>query len=210
MKLSCRLANTGSPEKKKRPKMTKELESRKCVLTGEVKPKTELLRFVVLTDGTVIPDFNKKVDGHGFYISNSKKMLAGLTVKNPLNKILHTNTIVKEDLPIMVERILHKKGLDSLNLARKAGDLVLGFEKVKDLILKGKAAFVIEASDAGDDGKDKITAMAKDLEKFSIYDVADLSRALNHENTVYLAVKKSPISNLVGEAFRQYQTFLTE
>lgn len=191
--------------------MAKETEMRKCVLTGKVLPKDELLRFALLKDGTVLPDFNKKLDGHGFYLSNSKTLLSGLAAKaNPLNKILHTKTIMSEDLPQIVEQILRKRGLDALNLARKAGDLVLGFEKVKDIIAKGKAAFVIEATDAGEDGRQKIAAMAKDLEKFTLYDVASLSEALNRENTVYSAVKVGPMSAMVRSAFQRYQTFLNE
>ena len=191
--------------------MTKEVENRKCVVSGKILPKDELLRFVLLKDGTVVPDFNKKLDGHGFYLSNSKKMLSELASKpNPLNKILHTKTIINEDLPQIVENILKKRGLDALNLARKAGDLILGFEKVKDMIAKGKAAFVVEAEDAGDDGRQKIAAIAKDLEKWTLYDVASLSAALNRENTVYLAVKISPISKSVRLAFQRYQTFLSE
>ena len=192
-------------------RMTKVAETRKCVLTGKIMPKEELLRFVLMSDGTVLPDFNKKLGGHGFYLSNSKKMLSELAAKaNPLNKILHTKTIMSEDFPQIVEQILYKRGLDALNLARKAGDLVLGFEKVKDIIAKGKAAFVIEATDAGEDGRQKIAAMAKDLEKFTLYDVASLSNALNRENTVYLAVKKSSMSVMVRSAFQRYQTFLNE
>ena len=189
--------------------MAAETEMRKCVLTGNILPKEELLRFVLLKDGTILPDFNKKLDGHGFYLSNSKTLLQGLSAKaNPLNKILHTKTIMAEDMPQIVEQILYKRGLDAVNLARKAGDLVSGFEKVKEVIAKGKAAFVIEASDAGDDGKQKIAAMSKDVEKFIIYDVAALSKALNRENTVHLAVKKGPMSNMVRTALQRYQTFL--
>ncbi|MBQ9271856.1 MAG: DUF448 domain-containing protein [Alphaproteobacteria bacterium] len=191
--------------------MAKETENRKCVLTGNILPKEDLLRFILLKDGTVLPDFNKKLDGRGFYLSNSKKLLSELSAKtNPLNKILHTKTIMSADLPQIVEKILHKRGLDALNLARKAGDLVLGFEKVKDVIAKGKAAFVIEATDAGDDGRQKVAVMARDLETFILYDVASLSAALNRENTVYLAVKKSPMSTMVRSAFQRYHKFLNE
>ena len=191
--------------------MSKEVETRKCVISGKILPKDELLRFVLLKDGTVVPDFNKKLDGHGFYLSNSKKLLHELASKpNPLNKILHTKTIMSEDLPQIVEKILEKRGLDALNLARKAGDLILGFEKVKDSIAKGKAAFVVEAADAGDDGRQKIATIAKDLEKWTLYDIASLSAALNRENTVYLAVKNSPMSKAVRLALRRYQTFLNE
>lgn len=190
--------------------MAKEAEIRKCVLTGTVKPKEELLRFILLRDGTVLPDFNKKLDGHGFYISNSKKILEGLRAKNPLNKILHTKTVVNDNLPQIVEQILCKSGLDAVNLARKSGDLILGLEKVKDSLTKGKVAFVIEASDAGDDGRQKIATMTKDMEKYVLYDIATLSKALNRENTVYLAIKNSPMSKMVRSALKRYQTFLNE
>jgi len=191
--------------------MVKETETRKCVLTGKILPKNELLRFILLKDGTVLPDFNKKLDGHGFYLSNSKTLLSGLAAKaNPLNKILHTKTIISADLPQIVEQILAKRGLEAINLARKAGDLISGFEKVKEVIAKGKAAFVIEATDAGDDGKQKIAAMSKDLEKITLYDVATLSSALNRENTVHLAVKKGPMSAMVHTALSRYRAFLND
>ena len=48
----------------------------------------------------------------------------------------------------------------------------------------------------------------KDVEKFIIYDVAALSKALNRENTVHLAVKKGPMSEMVRNALQRYQTFL--
>jgi hypothetical protein len=188
--------------------MAKELEIRKCVLSGKVLDKDELLRFVVLDDGRMLPDFNKQIDGRGFYISNSKTLLDSLTAKNPLGKVLHKKVDVPADLSQTVENVLCKKGIDAINLARKAGGLVLGFEKVKDTISKGKAAFVIEAVDAGADGKQKIAAMAKNLEKFTLYDTETLDKALGRENTVYLVVKKCEIAKMVKTALKRYQTFL--
>ena len=111
-------------------------------------------------------------------------------------------------MPEIVEGILTKKGLDALNLARKAGDLVLGFEKVKELIIKGRAAFVVEATDAGADGKQKIAELSANLEKFTLYDTATLSSAFDRENTVYLAVKKGKMSEMVRLALKRYQTYL--
>ena len=189
--------------------MTVELETRKCVWTGQVKNKTDLLRFVVLQDGTCLPDFNKKLDGRGFYLSNSKRLLQELMEKKkPLNKILHKDVIMAEDMPKIVEQILHKKALDAINLARKSGDLVLGFEKVKESIVKNSAAFVIKASDAGADGQQKIAEKAKDLEQWSLFDTDTLSQTLKRENTVYLVVRKGPMSEMVRLALYRYQTFL--
>ena len=191
--------------------MAENLETRKCILSGKTAGKDELLRFAVLPDGRLIPDFNKKLDGRGVYLCNSKKLLTELTQKEKaLNKILHKNVIIVAELPQMIEDILRCKVLDAINLARKAGDLVLGFEKVRAAITKGKAAFVIEAGDAGDDGKQKIATMAKEIEIISVFDTAVISGALNRENTVYAALLKGQTTGMVRQALARYQTFMNE
>ena len=83
--------------------MAKELETRKCVISGEVLNKEELLRFVTLKNGTMLPDFNKKIDGRGFYVSNSKKLLQSLVEKHPFNKILHKKVEYAPNMPELVE-----------------------------------------------------------------------------------------------------------
>ncbi|MBO4294853.1 MAG: ribosomal L7Ae/L30e/S12e/Gadd45 family protein, partial [Alphaproteobacteria bacterium] len=97
---------------------------------------------------------------------------------------------------------------DWVNLARKAGALVTGFEKVKASIVKNKAAFVIMATDVADDGSEKIEAIAQNLEILKVYERKDLDEALNKENTVYVAVLKSDIASKVLEHVKRYQTFL--
>lgn len=185
-------------------------EIRKCILTGVTKPKEELLRFILLKDGTVVPDFNKRLEGHGFYISVSKKLLEGLTVKNPMNKILHTNTVVSADLPQTVGQILRQKGLDMLNIARKSGNLLMGSGQIKEAAAQGKIALLVIASDAGEDGRRKAESEAKGAEIFDMYDTETLSKALCRENTVYLAVKRSPAAKSVLSALKRYRTFLNE
>ena len=191
--------------------MKNETEIRKCILTGRTANKDELLRFTVLPDGRMLPDFDKKLGGRGVYLSNSVKLLQDLvTREKPLNKILHKNVLIAADLPQMIENILRKKALDAINLARKAGELVLGFEKVKEVLKKNKAAFVVEAGDVGHDGKEKIAAMARDVETINIFDANVISEALDHENTVYLAVLKGKTDGMVKRALIRYQAFMNE
>ncbi len=189
--------------------MAKELETRKCIFTGQILPKAELLRFVVLKDGTFLPDFGKKLPERGVYLSNSKRLLTELTqLKKPLNKILHTDVIIGADIPQIVEQILSKKGLEAINLARKAGALILGFEMVSEALHKGKADAVIIAADAGADGKQKLFDATKGTECYILYDTNTLSQALNRDNTVYLAVKKGAVSAMVRGALQKYQTYM--
>lgn len=188
--------------------MVEELETRKCILTGEVRKKSDLLRFALLPNGDFIPDFNKKFKGKGIYVSNSKSLLdkAFKTVK--IGKILHCNVNPCQNLSELVEKVLAAKGLEALNLARKSGNLLFGFEKVKESILKGKAAFVIEAVDAGADGKKKMSALCANLEKIVIYDSKTLERAFNRDTVIHLAVLKSEISSMVYNNLKKYENYL--
>jgi len=182
--------------------------SRKCVATGRIKPTGELLRFVKTPDSRLVPDFNKKLEGRGLYVSNSKTLLEHALQKNLFIKSIHLFLKIPDDFLTQVEHLLHQRGLDALNLARKAGALVTGFEKVKINIEKNKVAFIIEATDAARDSSRKIEAVAQKIETLKIYSTDDLDRAFNKENTVYVAVLKSDIATMVYYNVKRYKTFL--
>lgn len=206
--LSWLPVNIGLPTKNKSLKNMEKETDRKCIVTGLIKPKDELLRFVKTPDSRLVPDFNKKIEGRGLYVSNSKQALKTAIEKNLFIKSIHLHLKIEDNFLNMVEQLLHKRGLDSINLARKAGALVTGFEKVKEKILKNKVAFLIEAKDAGQDGTEKINAIAKNLEIINIYNVEELDLALDKVNTVHIAVLKSDIAPMVFKNLKRYQTFL--
>ena len=182
--------------------------NRKCIATGQIKPKNELLRFVKTPDNRIVPDFNNKLEGRGLYVSISRKALKTAIEKNLFIKSLHMHLKIEENFLSIVEQLLYKRCLDSINLARKAVALVTGFEKVKEKILKNKVAFLIEAQDAGQDGAQKLKAISANLETLKVYTVQDLDMAMSKVNTVHVAVLRSDIAKMVYENLKRYQTFL--
>lgn len=187
------------------------MDTRKCVIGGEILSKEEMLRFTLLKDGTMLPDLDKKIGGRGFYLPNSRRKLQELCIKKkPLNRVLHDNVIISDDLPEIVAAALAKKGLDMLNIARKSGELVLGFEKVRESVLKGRAALLVVASDSGADGMQKICSLSAETEKFQLYDTDTLSKTLRRENSVYLAIIKGHTEKAVRTALQRYQTYLSK
>lgn len=151
-------------------KMKQETENRKCIVCGEVKEKELLLRFTLAPDNQVVPDFKKKLPGKGIYVSVSKTALQKAVEKNLFAKAVKKNAKVSAELVQTVENILRKKGLESICLAKKAGDLVTGFEKVGEKIRHGKAAFLLEAADAGATDIRKLRLWPT-VWKFSLYTV---------------------------------------
>ena len=185
-----------------------ETEDRRCIVTGEHKDKACLLRFTMVDGGLIVPDLNKKLAGRGVFVSNSKRILAEAIKKNCFSKATKGKGRLCPDLVDMVEALLKKRGLDMINLARKAGCLVCGFEKVKEALVKNKVAFVLEAKDAGADGHQKMTDLSKGLEMVEVYTIEELDKALDKVNTVHIAFLKSDMAKTVYLELKRYEQFL--
>jgi len=187
--------------------MSRESIERKCILEGTVKPISELLRFVELNNA-LLPDFNKKLPAKGMYITNNRLSLATALEKKLFHKVSRHCLKIADDFMETVENLIKQKALESLNLARKSGALVTGFEKVKEAIKKNNVEFIIEASDAGHDGQEKMAFFAKNIEIFNLFSIDELDMALNKENTVHIAVLRSEASRMVYGNLKKYQNYI--
>ena len=183
-------------------------EIRKCIVSGEVMEKENLLRFALTPDRQIVPDFKKKISGVGIYVGNSKSALTAAIEKNLFSKACKKKVIADEQLIMLVESLLKKRGLELVSLSRKAGILLTGFEKVCEAIKKDKVAFIMEASDAGIDGHNRILSVSQGLEIFNIYSVEELDKALNKVNTVHIAFKKSDMAKSVRAELIKIKNFL--
>lgn len=181
--------------------------SRKCIVSGEAKDKSELLRFVA-QGGHLVPDFQKKLKGKGIYVTNSQKMLQTAADKHLFRKAARRQLIEEDEIVNIVVGLMKKRGLDFLNLARKAGVAISGFEKVSEKLKQGKTAFVLEAVDAGADGKKKLASLLGDTPVFDgLYTVDELDTALNKVNTVHVAFLKSEMATKVFAEYKRIKTF---
>ncbi len=66
----------------------KKLPLRKCVVTQERLPKTELVRVVKTKDGEVFVDTSGKANGRGAYLKLNKQVIEKAMKKNVLNRVL--------------------------------------------------------------------------------------------------------------------------
>ncbi|QDI90266.1 YlxR family protein [Salicibibacter halophilus] len=64
---------------------------RKCIVTGEMKAKKELVRIVRGTDGHVSVDPTGKKNGRGSYITNTEECFALAKKKDLLSRHLKVN-----------------------------------------------------------------------------------------------------------------------
>lgn len=67
----------------------KKIPMRKCLATGEMKPKKEMIRIVRSKEGDVSIDLTGKKSGRGAYISKDREAVLSAEKKNVLASQLH-------------------------------------------------------------------------------------------------------------------------
>jgi len=111
--------------------------------------------------------------------------------KHAFARAAKTRLAAPTDLADQVEALLFKRVLAGLGLARRAGDLTLGFESVAAVIRAGKAAWIIEAADGAADGRGKLLYATKGQVRpprlLGVFDSSELSLALRLGNVIHLA-----------------------
>jgi uncharacterized protein len=183
---------------------------RRCALTHEVKPAAELVRFVVGPDNTIVPDTDAKAEGRGVWISLGEKQVAEAVRKKAFAKSLKAAVTVPDDLAGLTRLRLEQRFVASLQMAKKAGQLLTGAMKVKSALETGEAIALLTATDAADDGRKKMLATLKasskaaqeqgipgaDRPHFELLDSAQLGLALGIESVIHAA----PTQGAAGEA----------
>jgi uncharacterized protein len=164
---------------------------RRDIVSGEVMAEAGLVRFVAGPDGSVVPDLARKLPGRGMWVAADREAVAAAVKKNLFARSAKAQLKAAPDLPDLVERLLRQRVLSGLGLARRAGDLTSGFEKVSAAISSGKAAWLIEASDGAADGRRKILAQARKAPRplglVGVFGAAELGLALGLENVIHTA-----------------------
>ncbi|MCA1030112.1 YlxR family protein [Bacillus timonensis] len=87
----------------------KKVPLRKCVATGEMKPKKELVRIVRSKEGEVSIDLTGKKSGRGAYLTLSKECILQAKKKNILSNHLKTSidSTLYDELLEMIEKENH-------------------------------------------------------------------------------------------------------
>ena len=121
---------------------------RRDIVSGEVMDEARLIRFVAGPDGQVVPDLARKLPGRGLWVAADRASVETAARKGLFARAAKARVIASPDLPDLVEKLLRARVLSALGLARKAGDLTSGFEKVSSAISSGNAVWLVEARDA--------------------------------------------------------------
>lgn len=165
---------------------------RKDIVLGEATDEARLIRFVAGPDGAVVPDLARKLPGRGIWVGADRQSVTTAAKKGLFSRAAKAKLTAAPDLADQVEALLARRVLDGLGLARKAGGIISGYEKVVAALATGKVAWLIEASDGAEDGRRKILAAARRAavapRLLGAFNSDELGLALGGENVIHTAL----------------------
>ncbi len=168
---------------------------RTCAVTREVKPVSELIRFVAGPDGTVVPDLKRKLPGRGLWVSGTRDAVEQAVKRRVFSRGFKRDVSVPAELPDQLDRLLERSALDALAIAGKAGLVAAGFAKVEAALSRGEVRALVHASEAAAEGRRKLGRHTSDGRELTVIDEFSgerLDLALNRPNVVHAALLAGP------------------
>jgi predicted RNA-binding protein YlxR (DUF448 family) len=173
---------------------------RRCLVTGEERPKAELVRFVVDPNGAVVPDVDGRLPGRGLWTLARRDIVAAAVARRLFSRAAKRPVSADSDLPDRVAALLLRRSVEGLGLARRAGQAVAGFEQVRAWRDRGRCGALVVAVDASPDGRRKLEA---DLPIAAALTAEELGAAFGRDALTYVGLAPGEIAKrIVADAAR--------
>ena len=162
---------------------------RRCIVTGEMLPKDELIRFVVSPDAFIVPDLAQNLPGRGLWVKTDLEAITTAITKNLFAKAAKTSVKAGPDLLTQLVALQKKRCLDFLGFTKRSGAAILGQTQTETAARAGKLALLLIADDAADTIDNRHQAAENHM-----FNRNELGAALGHDQLVYIGLPPNPLT----------------
>ena len=188
---------------------------RLCIVTRDVRPVAELIRFVIGPDGVVVPDVKSKLPGRGVWVTATRQTVEAAVKRHAFARGFKREARVPTDLALQTERLLERAALDALAMAGKAGLVAVGFGKAGAALQGDEVVALLHAAEGSPDGIRKLEAVWRrrmpenPLLAVEFLKAEQLDLALGRPNVVHAALLAGPASDTCLSRLRRLGRFRT-
>ena len=180
---------------------------RRCFVSRKCHPTCDLVRFVIGPDKSIIPDLAERLPGRGFWLLASREVVNTACSKKLFSKATGCAVTVMDNLADNIESQLSQRCLDWLGMARRSGDAVAGYEKVKSFIRGNVDPIILCASDVADGSQSKLIAKTREASVINIFSSSELGKIFGRQKTMFAAVRQRSLASRMMIETRRLEGF---
>lgn len=185
---------------------------RMCLASRERLPASLMVRFVLDPSNTVVPDVAGKLPGRGVWVSCDRDALEGvISAKGGFARGFKKQVNVPEGLADQVDRLLLQKCISTLGLAKRASALILGFDQVRNELLKRRPGWLLEALDGAEDGRRRVLGLAvgqyERVRVATALSAFELGSAVGREQVIHGLLKTGRFADQWTKDYRRLYEF---
>ncbi len=155
-----------------------------------------MIRFVVGPEATIVPDLARKLPGRGIWLSAKADVVETARTKGAFARAARGKVVVPPDLLGTIEAGLTRRVVEFLGLARRAGQAVCGFAKVREMIGAGRCGLLVEALDGSTEERARL-ASATAVEVVMPLDAATLGAVFGRDHIVHVGVAPGRLAGMI-------------
>ncbi len=182
---------------------------RRCIATGASGPRTELIRFAVGPDQSIVPDVTGRLPGRGIWLSANREALALALRKGLFQRAARASVTVPEGLADRLEALPARQLQNAPGPPPPPAPVHPGFAKAEALLAKGRALALFEARDAARHGAAKLRkeAARSGVPVLALLSAEEMGLALGRENVVHAALGTERLARRVLVEARRLSGF---
>ncbi len=183
-----------------------------CAVTNEVLPIDQMIRFVIAPDGSIIADLTQKLPGVFLWIKADQAVLKKAIWRNSFAAQTRQNVKIPENLMESIESGLFRLAMQTLSMAKRAGELRFGFTKADEALRSHTAAVYVVASDAKENGREKLERLAihDNVPVIEEWSSVQLSAAIGEENVIHMVLAEGGLTRKLLEILTKLKAVKSE
>lgn len=189
------------------------MNERRCIVTRQNRPASELIRFVLGPEGAMVPDLKARLPGRGAWVTAHRTMVDRAVRQGSFARALKTGAVASADLAEQVSHLIQERALSAIGLAARTGAVVTGFSKVDRAVRRCDLAILFCAIDAATDSRRKIdqalaAAQPPGPHQSHAFSSQQLSLALGRPNVVHAGVTAGRAAASLESALLRYENYI--
>ena len=150
--------------------------------------ENDFIKLTLSPDNKLVPDLHNNLPGKSIWAPTNKALIKSIQERDDVKAHLGVSHLFKNDLVFLVKKILRKKILNSISLAKKSGNLAIGIDAIKTQLTQKKHCLILVAKGAKSLLKNSFF-LSKNTSIFEcMLDQDDLGKSTGKNNVKYVGI----------------------